>query len=238
MKTELNIKQLFIDVLSFIGKNCFLLSLFGLACYTASFLSLKFMFKHQGVMMFSYALFCYAFYYLFISLYYEQKPIITSEKIVNSIVKMAVVFAVSLSVVIFGHLFLKLLKYMAQWLIGFPDIYEFLKQVYTFLNNSKIGQFLLYIPLIFLLTFTFFIPGFTWVSSLNGKDASLWSAYSKTQGNYIKIVIVLLIVYAFLPFALSLLAKPTPIGLSITHAIKTIIQLVFYIRLYDFFYED
>ncbi len=238
MEKELQIKQLCIDTLSFMAKNCFLLILFGSASFLASFLSLKFMFKHQMTMLWSYALFCYVFYYIFISLYYEQKPIFTSEKLVNSAIKIAVIFAISLLVVICGHLFLKLLKYMSQWLIGFPDIYEFLKRSYQFLNGSKTGQFLLYIPLIFLLTFTFFIPGFTWVSSINGDDASLWSAYAKTHGNYIKIALILVVLYVFFPFMLNLVGKYSPLHLSIKHALKTVVQFVFYIRLYDFFYKD
>ena len=135
-------------------------------------------------------------------------------------------------------LFLKLLKNMAQWLVGFPDIYELLKKTYHFLKSSLWGQFLIYVPLFFFLTFTFFIPSFTWISSINGKDASLWTAYEKTHGNYLKIVLCLFVLFAFFPFAVNLMTKQTPINLSIAHAFTTMVQLVFYIKLYDFFYED
>ncbi|MBR2299156.1 MAG: hypothetical protein IJ870_01105 [Alphaproteobacteria bacterium] len=238
MPKKLNIKEFCINSLSFMAKNFVLLFLFGLASFSGSFLSLKYVFKHQIGMMFSYALFCYFFYYVFVSLYYEQKPIFTSKKLVNSLVKMFVIFALSLSAVIFGHLFFKLLKYMAQYLVGFPDVYNLLKDVYHFLNASRVGRFLLYIPMIFLLTFTFFIPGFAWISAINEGDASLWSAYSKTSGNYLKITIILLIVYAVLPFLFSLLIFPSPLFLSLSNAVLTIIQLVSFIRLYDFFYQD
>ncbi|HCU59212.1 MAG TPA: hypothetical protein DIC64_04440 [Alphaproteobacteria bacterium] len=238
MAKKLNIKEFCADNLSFMAKNFVLLSLFGFASFIASFLSLKYVFKHQIGMMFLYTVFCYFFYYVFVSLYYEQKPIFTSKKLVNSLVKMFVVFALSLSAVIFGHLFFKLLKYMAQYLIGFPDIYDFLKNTYHFLNASRMGRFLLYIPMLFLLTFTFFIPGFSWISTINEGDASLWSAYSKTSGNYLKITAVLLLIYAVLPFISAVLIAPTPTYLSISNAVLTIIQLVFCIRLYDFFYKD
>ena len=238
MEKKLDLKQLFIGTFSFMAKNVFLLLLFGVASFLASFLSFKYAFGHQLNMLFFYGLFSYLFYYLFISLYFEQKPIFTSEKLINSIIKAVIIFALSLVVVILGHLTLKLLKYMAEWLIGFPDIYAFLKNTYHFLNASKFGRFLLYIPMILLLTFTFFVPGFAWVSSIRGGDTSLLSAYARTYGNNTKIIGVLLLLYAVLPFVMSFFVSLKPVNLSLSYALTNIIQLVFYIRLYDFFYQE
>ena len=237
-KKIFQIKPYVIETLSFIAKNVFLLGLFWTVSFIASFLSLKYVFRHQALMLTAYGVFCYIFYYIWTALYYEQKPLFTSEKLVNSILKTVIIFAISVFVIVCGHLFLILLKYMARWLIGFPDIYENLKNCYHFLNSSKIGQFLLYIPTIFLLTFTLFIPAMSWVSSVNGKDMSLWGAYARTQGNYLKISAVLIVVYGMFPFILNLLIPQTLISLSVTHAFVSILQFVFYLRLYDFFYED
>ncbi|MBR1915158.1 MAG: hypothetical protein IJ830_01780 [Alphaproteobacteria bacterium] len=238
MQKSLNLKQFCIDTLSFMAKNVFVLVVFGLASFIASFLSLKYAFKHQTAMIVFYGLFCYVFYYLFVSFYYEQKPLFTSEKIVNSVIKMVVIFALSLFVVICGHVGLKTLKYMAEWLIGFPDIYAFLKNGYYFLNASRLGQFLLYVPMVFFLTFTFFIPGFAWISSINGGDQSLWSAYTKTHGSYIKIALILFVCYALFPFVLSFFGALSPFVLSMKHAIVSVFQITVYLRLYDFFYDN
>lgn len=238
MSKTLDLKKFCSETLSFMVKNAPVLCLFGICAFTASFISLKYVFRHQLVMLTFYSIFCYLFYYIFISVYYEQKPWFTSEKIVDSVVKMVVVFALSMVVVMCGHIFLKTLKYMAKWLIGFPDIYAFLKNGYYFLNASKLGQFLLYIPIVFFLTFTFFIPGFSWISCINGKNQSLWDTYTKTQGFYLKIFVILFGVYAVFPFILSFIGALSPVMLSIKNAVTNLVQIVVYLKLYDFFYED
>ncbi len=237
-KRLFQIKPYVIETFSFIARNIFLLCFLGAISFLASFLSLKYVFHHQALMLVLYALFGYVFYYVFTSLYYEQKPIFTSEKVVNSILKMAVIFALSVFVIICGHLFLMLMKYMAQFLIGFPNIYELLRDCYHFMNSSKTGQFLLYIPMIFLLTFTLFIPAMSWISSINGKDVSLLSAYEKTYGNQLKIAAVLIVLYGMFPFVVHLMVPQSLISLSLCHALISILQFVFYLKLYDFFYEE
>lgn len=238
MEKKLNIKQLCIETLSFTARNFLLLLLFSSVSFLASFLSFKYAFKHQISMLCLYGCFCYFFYYTFITLYYEQKPLFTSEKVVNSLIKAAVIFSFSLFAVICGHLLVSLLKHMSQWLIGFPDVYTLLKNTYGFLNGSALGRFLLYVPVIVLLTFTFFIPGFAWISALNGGDTSLMSAFSKTHGNYIKIVLLLLVLFTVLPVVFAFVFSQKTVCLALSHTIVSMIQLVFYIRLYDFFYQD
>lgn len=238
MEKRLDLKQFLIETLSFAAKNFFLLLIFGGVLFLASFLSFKYAFKHQVTMLCFYGVFCYFFYYIFVNMYYGQKPIFTSEKIVNSVIKMLVIFALSLFMLIACDLSLKLLKNMAHWLVGFPDIYGFLKNTYHFLKGSVSGQFLIYVPLIFFLTFTFFIPAFSWISSINGNDASVLGAYAKVNGNFLKMVLCLFCLFALLPFLVNLAASQTPVSLSAAHALSTMIQLVFYLKLYDFFYDE
>lgn len=238
MEKRLNIKQFVISVLSFTAKNWILLSFFCVLLFCASFLSFKYAFKHQLSMLSCYGCFCYLFYYVFVNLYYNQKPIFSSEKIVNSVIKMVVVFSLSLMMIFVCHAGLKLLRYMTQWFIGFEDFYEAIKSVYQFLRASLIGQFLIYIPLIFFLSFTFFIPGFAWISTLNGKDDSIWSTYEKVHGNYLKIWVLLFVLFVVFPFVINFLVPPKPFHMGMSHAIISMIQLVFYVKLYDFFYDE
>lgn len=220
------------------ANNWILLCLFGVVLFFASFLSFKYAFRHHLSMLGLYGVFCYIFYYLFVSLYYNQKPIFTSEKIVNSVVKMFIVFLFSLAMIFICDLGLKLLKYMAQWLIGFPDLYQLLKNTYQFLKASMLGQFLIYTVLICFLTFTFFIPGFAWVSTLNGKDISIWGAYAKVHGNYLVTMLLMFGFFAVIPFVVNFFVVPKPLFLGISHALISMIQLIGYIRLYDFFYQE
>jgi len=238
MEKTLELKQFLIETLSFIAKNFFLLLLFSGVLFSASFLSFKYAFKHQGGMLCFYGVFCYFFYYVFVNMYYAQKPIFTSEKIVNSVIKMLVIFALSLAMLIACDLGLKLLKNMAHWLVGFPDIYGFLKDTYLFLKGSVTGQFLIYVPLIFFLTFTFFIPAFSWISSINGNDASVLGAYAKVSGNCLKMFFCLFCLFGLLPFLVNFATSQTPVSLSAAHTFSSMIQLVFYLKLYDFFYDE
>ncbi|MBQ7660410.1 MAG: hypothetical protein IJS26_06735 [Alphaproteobacteria bacterium] len=238
MNKQLDLKQFFVGTLSFVAHNVLILVLFGAASFLASFLSLKYVFGHQNVMLVCYALFCYAFYFVFISLYYEQKPLITSEKIVSSVLKIAVVFALSFLGVMLFKALIMLLRYGADNLVGLSGLYAFLRRGYVFLSAYQAGRFLLYLPIMFMLMFTFFIPGFTFVSSLNGKDASILGAYEKTHGQFLKIFVVLVCLYALLPMAASLVVAQKPVWLGVSHAVLTMFQLVCYVRLYDFFYQD
>ena len=72
MAKKLNIKEFCADNLSFMAKNFVLLSLFGFASFLASFLSLKYVFKHQIGMMFLYTIFCYFFYYVFLNICFSS----------------------------------------------------------------------------------------------------------------------------------------------------------------------
>lgn len=233
-----HVKPYIIETLLFSTRNVFLLGFFALCFFLASFLSLKYVFHHQKLMLVGYSVFSYFFYYVLTAVYYEQSPIFTKSKLMRSLLKGVVILALSLFVIICGHLFLMLLKYMSQWLIGFPNIYEALRDFYHFLNSSKFGQFLLYIPMIFLLTFTLFIPAMSWISVVNGRDVSLWSAYAKTYGNYLKLSALFIVLYGMFPFLLNLVIPQGFISASVSHAIVSVLQFVFYLRLYDFFYQE
>jgi hypothetical protein len=113
-----------------------------------------------------------------------------------------------------------------------------LKDTYLFLKGSVTGQFLIYVPLIFFLTFTFFIPAFSWISSINGNDASVLGAYAKVSGNCLKMFFCLFCLFGLLPFLVNFATSQTPVSLSAAHTFSSMIQLVFYLKLYDFFYDE
>lgn len=238
MQKPLSIKQISIQSLSFIGQNIFLLLLMALVSFALSYFILKWGASYKHLTFFLYGIFIYLFYYVFISLYYEQKPVFSAEKLVNSFIKLLSIFALSLFVLICFKFGIYILRYFSKRLVGFPDLYAFLKGTYTFLANTNFGQLLIYLVVITFLSFTFFIPGFSWISSLNGKDSSIMTAYAKVSGNYLKVCLIFVILYAVLPLISGLInIYPTPVSLGITYSVLTIVQLVFCLHLYDALYE-
>ncbi len=239
MKKELSIRQLFVDSLSFIGKNIPLLTVLTFLSFAGSYLAVKIGIYHNFLFLLLYGLYIYFFYFFFVSLYYEQHPIITKEKFVDSFIKMITIFAFSMFVLICGKIGINILHYLSRYLIGFPDIYSLLRKIYIFILLNPFGKIILYLGVITLLTFSFFIPGFAWVSTISGKDTSIISAYIKTGGNLIKTVAVFVIMFGILPLIISYIGLTSgSVVLGILYALLTVFQIIVFMHLYDFFYND
>ena len=239
MRKKLSIRQLFIDTLGFIGNNLPLLGVLTIFSFIGSYFGKNFGVYSNRLAFLVYALYIYFFYFFFTSLYFTQKPLITKEKFVDSIIKLICIFAFSFFVMLCGHFAIGFLRYCSRYLIGFPDIYSLLRETYIFLALNPYAKILIYAGIIVLLTFSFFIPGFAWVSTVNNKDNSILTAFDKVRGNYIKLVIVCLLVFCLFPLLVSIIGLNTSIViLSVFHALLTIFQLVTYLHLYDFFYKD
>lgn len=239
MRNKLSIRQLFIDTLGFIGNNIPLLGVLTIFSFIGSYFGKNFGVYSNRLAFLVYALYIYFFYFFFVSLYFAQKPLITKEKFVDSVIKLICIFAFSFFVLLCGHFAIGFLRYCSRYLIGFPDIYSFLRETYIFLALNPYAKILIYAGIIVLLTFSFFIPGFAWVSTVNNKDNSILTAFDKVRGNYIKVVIVCLLIFCLFPLLISIIGLNSSIWLlSIFHALLTIFQLVAYLQLYEFFYKE
>lgn len=237
MKKELSIRQLFIDSLGFIGNNIPLLAFFTVLSFLGSYFSVRFPLFQQRIFLLGYLLYIYFFYYAFVGLYYEQSPLFTKEKTVDSLIKLLSIFAFSMLVLICGRLGINVVRYFSKTLIGFPDIYSFLREIYLFMKVNPHAQILIYLGVIILLSFSFFIPGFAWISIINGQDNSIITAYDKARGNIIKTVAVFVLLFGLLPLFISFLGlQTTPVLLAIFYAVLTVFQIIVYLHLYDFFY--
>ncbi len=239
MRKELSIRQLFIASLSFIGKNIPLLTFLTLLSFSGSYLAIRAGIYQNFLMLTLYGLYIYFFYFFFVSLYYAQRPLITKEKFIDSFVKMIVILAFSMFVLICGKIGINILHYLSRYLIGFPDIYSLLRRIYIFILLNPFGKIVLYFGVITLLTFSFFIPGFAWISTINGRDSSIISAYAKTNGNLWKTVLTFLILYGILPLIISFIGLTSgSVILGILYALLTIFQVIVFLHLYDFFYNE
>lgn len=239
MKKELSIRQLFVDSLAFVRDNIPLLTLLAFLSFAGSYLAIRAGIYQNFLMLALYGLYIYFFYFFFVSLYYEQRPILTKEKFIDSFVKMVTILAFSMFVLICGKIGINVLHSLSRYLIGFPDIYSFLRRIYIFILLNPFGKIILYLSVITLLTFSFFIPGFAWISTINGHDNSIISAYAKTHGNLLKTVFTFVILYGILPLVISFVGMTSgSITLGILYALLTVFQVIVFLHLYDFFYKD
>ncbi len=237
MLKKLSIRQLFIDSLGFIGNNIPLLGVLTIFSFIGSYCGKNFGVYANRLAFLVYALYIYFFYFFFVSLYFGQKPLLTKEKFVDSVIKLICIFAFSFFVLLCGHLAIGILRYCSRYLIGFPDIYSFLRETYIFLALNPYAKILIFAGIITLLTFSFFIPGFAWISTINNRDNSVLTAYYKVGGNYIKVLMVCLLMFCIFPLLISAIGVNTSLFvLSCLHALLTVFQIVVYLHMYDFFY--
>lgn len=240
MKKEMSVRQIFIDTLEFIGNNkailCFMTFLSFIGSYTVAGFEISLRNPFFG---FLYGLYIYSFYYFFVSMYCQQKPFITKEKIVDSIIKLIIIAALSLLILICGKLFFHILYRIGRGLVGFPDIYNMLRSTYRFMINNPYLKFLTHLGITTLLSISFFIPGFAWVATIDKKDNSIISAYAKAKGNYLKIIAVIFIIFGVMPLFIEFIElKSSQMIMSLLHSMLAVFQISAYLQIYDIFYSD
>ena len=184
-------------------------------------------------------MYVYAFYFLFVALYCQNKPLITKEKIVDSFIKLIIITALSLCILICGKMFFHIIYKIGRGLVGFPDIYYALQKAYRFMVNHPYLKLVIYLGTTTLLSVSFFIPGFAWVATIDKKDNSIVSAYAKVKGNYLKIITSIFIIFGVLPLFVSFIElKSSILIMSLMHAMLAVFQIVAYLQIYDKFYPD
>lgn len=240
MKKEVSVRQVFIDSLEFISNNkailLFMTFLSFIGSYFASSAGVSF---RNPFFVFLYGIYIYAFYYLFVGLYCQQKPLVTKEKIVDSVIKLLVITALSLLILICCKLFFHILYFCGRKLIGFPDLYYFLRSVYRFMINNPYLKLLIYLGITTLLSVSFFIPGFAWIATIDKKDNSITSAYARVKGNYLNVVTSIFIIFGVFPLFIGYIElKSSQIIMSLMHAMLAVFQIVAYLQIYDKFYPD
>lgn len=239
MKKELSIRRLFIDVFRFIGRNSGLLGCLAFLSFLGSYAAF-WLGSSRGFLFFAlYGCFIYFFYYLFIVLYFGKKPIFTAERFINSFVKLLIILAFSFFVLILCKIGLNITHYLARGLIIFPDLYDVLRNIYQAFMLSSVRPIVMYLSVLVLLSFSFFIPGFAWMSVLEDQSGSVVEAYANVRGNYFKTVYVFVLIYGILPLLIGSAAIVLPRTLmAAIYAFQTVFQLVIYLHLYAFFYSE
>ncbi|MBE6451332.1 MAG: hypothetical protein E7016_05145 [Alphaproteobacteria bacterium] len=240
MKKEMSVRQIFIDTLEFIGNNKAILVFMTFLSFIGSYLPAALNISLKNPFFgFLYAMYIYGFYYLFVALYCQNKPLITKEKLVDSFIKLIIITALSLCFIMCGKIVFHLIYKFGRSLVGFPDIYHALQSSYRFMVNHPYLKLVIYLGITTLLSLSFFIPGFAWVATIDKKDNSIISAYAKVKGHYLKVITSIFIIFGVLPLFIGFVElKSSPIVMSVMHAMLAVFQLVAYLQIYDKFYPD
>ncbi len=240
MKKEMSVRQIFIDSLEFIGNNKFILCFMTFLSFIGSYITASSNISlHNPFYGFLYCIYVYSFYYLFVGLYCQNKPLVTKEKIVDSFIKLLIISALSLCFLICGKIIFHILYKLGRSLIGFPDLYHILQTSYRFMINHPYLRFIVYLGITTLLSISFFIPGFAWVATIDKKDNSIISAYARVKGNYINVITSIFILFGVLPLFISFIElKSSQLVMSLMHSLLAVFQIVAYLQIYDKFYPD
>ena len=238
MQKRLSILALSNDVFGFIGHNLLLLTVLTFFSFAGSYLFNVLAAYHHKFAVLPYAIYIYLYYYAFIALYYNQKPLFSKEKFWESLKMFCKILLFSLCVLLVAHIGFYILRSLARSFIIFPSIYGFLQRTYHFVLSSPYTRIGVFLGSLFLLSFSFLIPCFSWVSTINGKDNSLLAAYENLRGNYLKVVLIFMFLFGFLSLLISSLGLFLGRGgLSALCALLTVFQIVCYLKLYDQFNE-
>lgn len=238
MQKRLSILALSTDVFGFIGHNLLLLTVLTLFSFAGSYLFNVLAAYHLKLAAVPYGVYIYLYYYAFIALYYNQKPLLSKEKFLESLKMFCKILLFSVCVLLVAHIGFYILRSLARSFIIFPSVYGFLQKTYHFVLSNPYTRIGLFLGSLFLLSFSFFIPSFSWVSTINGKDNSLLTTYENLRGNYLKVTFIFMFLFGFLSLVISFLGLFSGrVGLSALCALLTVFQLVCYLKLYDHFYE-
>ena len=240
MKKEMSIRQIFIDTLEFISNNKFILCFMTFLSFIGSYFAASSNISLSNPFYaFLYGLYIYSFYYLFIAMYCQNKPLVTKEKIVDSFIKLLIILILSLCILICGKIFFHIIYKTGRSLVGFPDLYYYLQKTYRFMVNHPALRFIVYLGKTTLLSISFFIPGFAWVATIDNKDNSIISAYSRVKGNYLKVIATVFILFGVMQIFVNFVElKSSIIIMSLMRSMLAVFQIVAYLQMYDKFYSD
>lgn len=200
-------------------------------------LELRPLYKYLSLLI--YAVCTYFFYYVFVALFYEQKPLISKEKFLDSLFMTLSVFAFSFFALICWKFGLSVFRYFLHHLIGLESLIDFFQSFNRFLNNHEFGQILKYLAAIAGLSFTFFVPGFAWISKIGGQDSSFISAYAHTLKSPLKVMGMFLCLYGLLPLLVGFAFINTPrVFLSAAYALMSVFQVTAYLFMHDELYSE
>lgn len=183
-----------------------------------------------------YLSYTYLFYYFFTRFYFNRQPLWNFASFKNALIRMIAILLLAFA----GLVLLRISLYALFWLLSplqyLPSTKGAVAAFLEFCTQSRSVRYLLYILMFALLTGMFFIPSMAWVSAALGRDSSITMTFFRTRGNYMRLTLLFLIAYGFLPLLIILLGYGNIWLSSLLSAAYTVIQSIIYLQTYEFFY--
>ena len=154
--------------LVFMGRHALLSALFFLLAYGAVYYAQKLSISTDLPVMFAYLVYTYFFYYFFVCFYFRRKPLFSRRRFGNALVRMLAILLLAFAALLALKIGFKILFFLAGTLKAFPEFYEQLRLAYLGLLVSPYFAWFLPVFMFIILSFTFFIPAFAWISAVIG----------------------------------------------------------------------
>ena len=237
MPSKLPLMDILLQSIKYLAQNMRLTGCFFVFSFAAIYFIQRFHTAGSQSVMFLYMLYTYLFYYLFVVVFFQKRPLFSKENFINAAIRIFAVLLLAFAVLLLIKAGFSLLFLIVLPLRAYPETYAMLRDAYIVAIKSPYTLYIVYAGVFGLLTFIFFIPAFAWVSAAIGKDASITMTFVKTQNNYLRLFCIFLSVYGILPLTVLLLI-PDPVWLvSAVSAFLTLLQITIYLTIYRFFYE-
>ena len=186
--------------------------------------------------MFLYLVYTYLFYYFFTRCYFKQKPLWSFSSFKDALIRMVAITLLAFA----GLVLLRIGLYALYWLLSplqyLPSTKEAVNSFMAFFIQSSLIRYALYLFMFALLTVMFFIPSLAWVSAAIGRDSSITLTFFRTRGNYIRLMVLFLLIFGLLPVIIISLSGGSVFLSSVLSAVYTLIQTVIYLQVYETFY--
>ena len=212
--------------------------IFFLLAFIAIYFAQKMNISSNLPIVFAYLTYTYFFYYFFVCAYFKQTPLFNKQHFVNALIRMLAILLLAFAALIALRISFKIIFFLAGTLSAFPEFYQPLRTAYLNFVISPYFAWFLPVFMFIILSFTFFIPTFAWISAIIGRDVSITATFIKTQGNYSRLILMFMFIYGIFPLVI-LLFKNCSTGLIATvSALMSLIQIIIYLKIYEYFYPQ
>lgn len=237
MNRKLSLRQPLKDSFENIFKDFRLIGCFYVFAFAAIYLIQRFNASQNILVLLGYLVYTYFFYFFFIRAFYKMRPIFSKADLVNSLIRISAIFLLAFAALLLVKIGFQLLFLLVSPLKAFPEVYDSLKSTYFSIIKMPYFAWFLYGFMFIALSFIFFIPAFAWVSAVIGRDSSITASFARTKGNYLRLIFIFLLIYGALPFVTLFFVGSSVLVLSAVSALMTIVQIVVYLNIYEFFYK-
>ena len=181
MDTKLSLRNILWESCLFLRQNYILSLSFFLLAYAAVYYAQALNISTNLPIVFAYLIYTYFFYYFFVCFYFKQKILLNKRRFANALIRMVAILLLAFATLLILKIGFKILFFLAGTLRAFPEVYEQLRDIYINILMSSYFTWFLSAFVFVILSFTFFIPAFAWISAVIGRDSSITRSFARTR---------------------------------------------------------